>query len=131
MDSTSVNLTNQFYSDIKDVLKGLSESLQVGAEHVYEILVRQQFVNSISNIGIYILFIVGLSACLFWNISISKKRKTFDEEDEFIASMFISIILLISFIICLCATFPETITGFVNPEYAAIKEILELVKNGN
>jgi len=57
---TSVDTSSNFkmlYQDVKEGLSGLATGLKVGVEHVYIVLVKQQIVNSITWVIIYLLFI--------------------------------------------------------------------------
>ena len=138
---SSVLTFKEVYSDIKSGLTALGSSLKVGSEHVYEVLVKQQLVNSFTYLGVVIITILSL-------ISFLKVVKTakygsniyYDSDDEksrywvgnrwnlngtlsiiFGVSSFIGILLTL-------ATFNNMIMGFINPEYGAIKEILEVIK---
>jgi len=119
----------QVYTDIKSGLVALGESLKVSSEHVYEILVKQQVVDA------FYYLMLGLLS-LFLIISFFKKYKSNEQwstEDEknptgvgiirvlqMVLGCFIFLIFLFSI--------DTIITGFINPEYGAIKQILEIIK---
>lgn len=109
----------EVYRDFKGAIEGMAQSLKVGAAHVYEVLVRQQVVKSISLvIGIFSVMIVSIfSARFFWN----KSKHDGDFWPAFaLAGVFP---LVISVIIFVCSI-TDIVTGFVNPEYGAINEIM-------
>lgn len=135
-DSTKVTFT-QVYQDVKQGLQGLGEALKTGAEHVYEILIKQQFVESITwlivililSIASFVLLKFGLND--MWNI-----RKDYYGQGEHLKEVKESRVALLVFgaacglsaAICFMINANDIITGFVNPEYGAMKEIMEFVK---
>lgn len=128
--TTFVDTSSNFkvlYSDLKSGLTALAESLKVGAEHVYIILVKQQVVNSITWIVIGIIplliFIVFAKGFFKW------ARKESDESDGFSWFIFLLFVgaTVIPGIIALTHT-QQIIMGFVNPEYGAIMDIINFVK---
>lgn len=124
-DSTKVTFT-QVYGDVKETLQALGESLKVGAEHVYEVLVTQQIVNSITWLAILCVLITSTAICAYYcNKFSSEKSKNIELRDGF--GWGTLIIGTIAIIVFLC-TIETIVTGFVNPEYGAMKEIMEFVK---
>ena len=128
IDTSSVS--KQLYTDLKSGLVGIAGALKVGAEHVYEILVRQQVVNSI----LYLL--CGVLAFISIINFISKNKSSevwFDNDVDFITGLgFIRLIqLIIGFILLLVFLFhlDNIVTGFINPEFGALEQIMNWVKN--
>lgn len=128
-DSTSQELKSVIYNDVKVAIESIAAALKVGSEHVYAVLVKQQIVNSITFIMVYL---VGIFVVLFMFKQASKLPPyddRSDREDE-LHTTFIIIgsilgVIVIFFFIC---TISMTVTGFVNPEYGAIEKIMELLK---
>lgn len=122
---TSQATFDKVYSDIKDGLKGLGSALKVGSEHVYEVLCKQQLVISIS---LLIMLIVSIIM-----ISISYKMYKNDNilwDDISIPNVFCVFLFLLglfSLVIGLLSL-DCIITGFLNPEYGAIKDIVIFIK---
>jgi hypothetical protein len=116
------SLYKQIYSDVKIAISGMADALKVGAEHVYIILVKQQRVKSIVNLivgifGFILLYITSKLGNTCWqNPSFQNIGAIFTG----IASFFILLFFLV--------TLNETVTGFVNPEYGAMKELVTWVK---
>jgi hypothetical protein len=132
-DSTTLTYS-KVYDDMKQGITALSQSLKVGAEYVFTIMVRQQVVNSVMYVIVYIVLFGVCLLLLRWNLS---HKKEMDKEENWldgykdgrgiallIVSCFISVI---SFIV-LFVTIGHTVMGFINPEYGALKEILEFVR---
>lgn len=117
-DSTLIQITNK----VEAAVQSLANSLQTTADQVFDILVRQQLVNSISQI--LLMGIVGFILYQF--------HKNYDHIDEnwgeipqifaFVLSAIFAIVLIVG-ICCINGI----ITGFVNPEYGAIKKIFDLI----
>lgn len=123
-DTTKITV-REVYNDAKQVLSELGNALKVGSEHVYEVLVKQQLVSSITNVILYLLIIPTILLSIYFT-----KKTDFDDEKTipiFVIAVLLgacSIILIIKFVVSL----DGTITGFVNPEYGAINQIMELIK---
>lgn len=124
-DSTKVTF-NEVYSDIKGALSAAGEALKVGSEHVYEVLVRQQAVNSVSMICTDTVIL--LAAFILFKIA-TKMAKDDEVEDDLPFPFFIgSIVLFMLGAIAITFDMNDIITGFVNPEYGAIMDIKDFIK---
>lgn len=124
-DSASVTFS-KVYTDVKTGIAALASSLKVGAEHVYEILVRQQLVKSITWL-VEILVIILLF--IFMAKPVWKWSTTNADESggiSYAPGVILYICLSVSLIVGLCHI-ENIITGFVNPEYGAIKDIISIV----
>lgn len=127
---------NQIINNIVDkatiAVSSIADALKVPAEHVYSVLVKQSVIHSIVNILLSILFIIITIISYKMSIYYYKKHDNDDCEDgvfEYADSGIfctLSIIMLIVWIIHLLATVNIIITGFINPEYRAIQEILNI-----
>lgn len=124
-DSSQLSF-KEVYTDIKAGLSGLGSALKVGSEHVYEVLIKQQIVYGILYSIIFLLGIILTSI----GIRMFHKSKTSDWEAPTI---------LILSILCFwvggltllgigIGHIDNITTGFINPEYGAIKDILEFIK---
>lgn len=126
-DSTKVTFS-QVYQDFKGALSGAAEALKTGSEHVYEVLVRQQVVNSISLLIVSILlFTTAYFAFKFCNTKEIKDGL----EDVDVGPVFAVIgtsVLIVSAIAFTAFHVTEIVTGFVNPEYGAIQDIREFIQ---
>lgn len=118
------------YRDVKDVLKQLGETLKVGSEHVYSVLVRQQVVNSI-----IWLVLALLSVIMLWFCFINAKKCEFNHHGDSINHTEINLTSSITFGILGVLTaiislfhIDIIVTGFANPEYGAIVKIIDLLK---
>ena len=118
---TSSNF-KMIYSDWKDGITALAASLKVGAEHVYVILVKQQIVNSISYLIIYIL------VAFLWYALVKNWKQISNDTDD-LGNIFGGVVLSIVTVTLLAFTLKTTIMGFVNPEYGAIQDVIEFVKS--
>lgn len=127
-DSSKLTVS-KVYNDVKAGISGLASALKVRAEHVYEVMVRQQVVESITNITKYLIFGIIIWVCFRLVFKHLKKDPHNDLEDaEAGVPFFIGIIFLIIWVIIFISTINETVTGFVNPEYGAIKAIINFIK---
>lgn len=126
-DTTQVTLT-KVYNDVTQGIQGLAQALKAPAEKVWEILVIQQKVNAITYT---VLLTVGLIICIILLFTIKwlwkKAEDDCDYQDGAILMTILTIIAIIAEIVCTVNFVPDIITGFVNPEYGAIKEILNVI----
>jgi preprotein translocase subunit SecG len=143
LKSTSIPDTSQVtfrevYTDMKAGLAGLAESLKVGSEHVYGVMVKQQYVKSITGILVFllciILAIISLKQSSKMYKSWREKTKGYDvmlESPIGIGSIVFGGVGLVCIILIMCIVFEmyNIVTGFVNPEYGALKDIMEFVKS--
>ena len=136
LDSTKLN-KELLYKDAKDVVKYLtgtadsvvSKSVVVLANtsnHVWDILVRQQLVKSIA-ILISILVYIGL--IYFYKSQLVKTvERVKTEQDEWNKSEIwfavLGGIVVLALAIFNISHFETMITGFINPRYGAMMEIL-------
>ena len=116
------------YSDFKYGITALAGSLKVGAEHVYEVLVKQQIVYSI--IWLLVL-IIGITFICIWLYRYKDDKEEWENRQDATAlgvfrtlQLFCGALMFILGMI----NIDTIITGFINPEYGALKEVIEMVK---
>lgn len=129
-DSTKVTWS-QVYQDFKGALSGAADALKTGSEHVYEVLVRQQVVNSIT----YSFTIIGMAivAIVLVKTSFSMAK---DEDGNWdwandspcIPIAVVGAIMTIATVFTFCFSMQAIIMGFINPEYGAIQEVREFIR---
>lgn len=133
---TSSNF-KMIYTDLKDGVSALAATLKVGAEHVYEVLVKQQIVNSITNVIIYLVFIIVIVITIKTMDRMIPSREYRDKnredlEDYFPVFLIGGIILAVAAIggsIYFTSTINDTVMGFVNPEYGAMQQVVNFVRS--
>lgn len=135
IDSSKLT-AGKVYDDVKTALSGIAVGLKTSAEHVYPILVKQQQVKSITNLsimGMTTLLFLGLLIGMVKNFKLYHKvGHSFNGDDlgNHASSILLIVFTIICFIILMVVVgnlFSETVTGFVNPEYGAIKDIFDFV----
>lgn len=120
------------YGDLKDGIFALGKSLKVGAEHVYVVFVKQQIVKAIAFLFLFILSLI--SGVLFYKqfgkIEFEKDRygsKEVKEVRPFAFAVVFGIISVFTFLVFIF-NIDNMIMGFVNPEYGAIKDVIDFVQ---
>lgn len=128
-DSTKVT-ASQVYKDVKNVLGELGKALKVGSEHVYEVLVKQQIVNSI----VWLILGVMATVLLFLGYFQIKAVKWDKYSDGPVENTTINLLfgigeLIVGVIMTMFFVFhiDVIVMGFTNPEYGALKDILSLI----
>lgn len=130
-DSTTVQISDvervvdKYVDKTTEAIKGLAKALQVPADHVYSVLMKQQYIKSITWIATG-----GISLGVIMMILFLGYLGTKYDWDE---SMMVIIVVLGCFIFAIPLFISITqldviLTGFYNPEYGAIKEISNLIK---
>ena len=123
-DSTTVLTFNKVYEDIKESIQGLAEALKEPAEHIYGIMIKQQVINAWSGL----IFIIVMLILLF--LSIQYLGACNDDPDISDLTIPVTLIMITSIttFVVLIITGPDILTGFFNPEYGAMKDIVNFVK---
>ena len=125
----SVDTSGNFkmiYTDIKTGISALASGLKVGAEHVYEVLVRQQLVNAIVWLIVFVASVIFLRATIKYAIKVMEKEGMASEAEA--AMVFFGNLLSVLMFIVALFHIDTIVTGFVNPEYGAIETIIDIVK---
>ena len=121
----------EVYGDLKAGIATIASGLGVAAKELFEVLCVQQVVKSITNISFMIFAILfGI-----WAYRLGRKINWGGDEISFrgVACTVMGGICLF-FSIWTFVNSKETITGFVNPKYGAIKDVVEMasdIKNGD
>lgn len=123
------------YSDFKQGIVALASSLKVGAEHVYGVLVRQQIVYGIVYL---IILLIGVYLTSNWLKNYKNKDELWAETGRYGGSSeptglgvfrTIQIVVAAVMLIIGIANIDNIMTGFINPEYGAIQDVIEMVKD--
>lgn len=117
------------YSDFKQGIVALASSLKVGAEHVYMVLVRQQVVYAIVYLA---LCIISFLLILNWLKKYKDDKEEWTNGDEPTGLGIVRFIQIIAALVMFgfgIFHMESIMTGFINPEYGAIKDITEMVKD--
>lgn len=121
-------LVDKYSSKIEATILSLAESLKQPAEHVYKIIIKQQSVNSIIWLITALLFILLIFTKNFWLNKIDKLNNTNEDFGYWLGLVFLCIIPAIVGGIILIVQLEIIMTGFINPEYGAIKDIVNMIK---
>lgn len=139
-DTAKLTFT-KVYNDVKQGISALAQALKVPAEHVYNVLVQQQVVLAIAYLSLILFFFllvvifVRASIKCFKRHRIICKEKSIDpgknsSEPENWGIFFVVLSIIFSLIVIssFCCYFSDIITGFINPEYGALKDIVTFIK---
>lgn len=114
-----------------DLIKQLADKLGTTAEHLWGVLVKQAPISA----GIYlaislivIFIIICIWYCFFNRFKIANKNNEYIDLEERAMLFFLSCIPTVIAVSFLSYTIENTLAGFFNPEYWALKEILGKVK---
>jgi len=117
---------SELYDDAKSAVGAIAEALGTTAEYVWPILVKQKIVDSIAySLSLLLIFISG--ALLLRAGYLGDTKWDWDDNEAFTACT-IGALLLAGSLIALVFLSKEIAMGFINPEYGAIMDILDLIK---
>ena len=106
--------------EILDRLDLLGTKLEVTGAHAYEVLVRQEHIDAWSLTVLAVLLWV-VSGCCF---NLGRRYATMEERDQRMVSFIVSgFLLIIGTLVAFHAA-----GRFLNPEYYAIQEIMEAIR---
>jgi hypothetical protein len=113
-----------------EYIDALAAKLGVAAEHVYGILVKQAFAEGIVSLAIGVLLLIGLIIGLVFAVKAFKEIA--DGLDVFELTLLIAIPVVIAFAVgaSTLGQLTDGIKHVINPEYYAIKEILDAIGGG-
>jgi hypothetical protein len=123
-------MNEKVFEKVTQYIDALAAKLGVAAEHVYGVLVRQQVAEGIVNIIVGTLVLAVLIFALMVLIKKVELPRIVDEFD-LLGYVFVAAILLL--IIGLPGSYAvseisDGIKQVINPEYYAIREILDAIK---
>lgn len=130
-NSTSIQISDvervvdKYVDKTAEALRGLADALKVPADHVYSVLIKQQYVKSISWIATGGISLFVIIMVLFYGYLGIKY-----EWDGVVVGIIVGagfILFGIPLFISI-SQLDVILTGFYNPEYGAIKEISNLIK---
>ena len=123
-DSTTALTFNKVYENVKEGIQGLASALKAPAEHVYEVLIKQQLVNS----WFGTILIIVLLVLLFISIQYLKDCNNNEDIKDLTGPILLVIIASVVTFVVFIVVGPDILTGFFNPEYGAIKDIINFIK---
>lgn len=118
---------------IQDGINQISEQLGVALPHLWEVLVRQQVISGIINLFFIVPVIFGwvLVYKLFKVVLIKEnKSEHYDDTGGLWVGLLFAGCTVGLFTFVYLANLSSIITSIVNPEYHALKEILDTIKGG-
>jgi hypothetical protein len=126
-------MKEDFYKDIAtkafDLIKVIGEKLGVASDHIYSVLIKQKIIEGAAGIGSSIFFGIFIFFGIKFLIKFSKIA--FSDPDielgKFGCILFGIVLIILSGI--LGHAFFFSIPKIINPEYAAINEIISTIKN--
>lgn len=109
--------------EVMQIIEQLAESLNSTAENIWNVLIAQAKIHSITGI----LLLVILCTFLFYLFKfIDKKTSIWAYEGKFFAWLIFAIIFVLSIFWTIDEIY-KIITGFVNPEYWALIKLIEII----
>lgn len=123
-------MDKELINKVEVVLRELAAQLGTTAEYLWTVLVKQAVVESIYGVVIWLLFLTIFSTCLkYLSKNFTRGFVNSKEPDPFIFTLVIFCLVaggisLLSMLVGV-ACIGDIVTGFINPEYYALTQILE------
>lgn len=115
--------TKYLFTKADSIVNRTYNAVSKGSIHTYEILKTQQLVKSVHHLFYFLLGIL-MTFVLFSRIKIYLKQS--DDDNGW---TLLIICCIYAFLLTInTLNFNEMLTGFINPEYGAIKEVIEFIK---
>jgi hypothetical protein len=101
-------------------LDALAEKLGVVSEHLWAVLVRQQYVEAW--FGQIVALVAAVLLVVIWRRTLGRERGYYDDAvlGASLASVPLGIAIVIGSYVAM--------TGFLNPEYGALREVLSVLR---
>lgn len=114
-----------------ELISQLAAKLGTTSEYLWMVLIKQAPISSAIWLIEYVVVACIIAASYRFREQLGGFMRAWFERDEVTASVSCLIFTVISIVILMCCLFgiSSTITGFVNPEYWALNEILSAVKS--
>ena len=106
------------------LLRELAEKLGTTSENVFNILVAQAPLQGLFNLLASILFIVIIHHSFKF---LKKQKESLNEDGFFMLGLLLGVCGIITIVYTLI-TFSTNVSALINPEYWALKQILDVIK---
>jgi hypothetical protein len=117
-NTTAEKLIDKYSAKVEAAIVSLAENLKQPVEHVYKILIKQQIVRAW--VWASVNGVIFLLTILLWILWLQD-----DDRDEWWGLPTFITFILVGFI---ATTLPTVFTGFLNPEYGALQDIIQMIK---
>lgn len=117
--------------ELQEILKVLADQFGTTVSHLWGVLVKQQMIDSITTIAMIVAMAI---ICILSIIVLVRHVKKYgdefsDSEIPVLVSGAIAFVSGLFLMIIVPVCFTDIVTGFINPEYGALMDILEKLSN--
>lgn len=117
---------------IMELITALATKLGTTAEHLWMVLMAQAKVSAWVDIGISLFGVAWIIVTLLTHNKLSEKDgdgySYYANHDGYIGLMTILGIISVLFLLFTVFNLNSIVTGFVNPEYKAFREVIRLIR---
>ena len=125
MDTNTTQVIQQFGNKIDSYVQILASKANDTTAHFWPLFIKQQEIIGYTHLIAFILAFLMALAGIFIGFKLKKKRIC-DEVGTII--MCLSFVLTVGTFIAFCATASDIISQIYNPEYAAIQQVVSMIK---
>jgi len=124
VDSTGGVSSGKVYNDSKALFGKVMDGAGQAVETGYDVIVQQQRVVAVQ----YLLVFIGALICLFLFVRFYRKGSAEGEKNTLFPAIVFGVLGLWMMVV-FSFHYTEVVQGLVNPDYAAIKDIVEMFKS--
>jgi len=127
--------SNQQQIEVAEVPMYLTDT---NAEHVYKVLIKQQFIIGISYlfswIIVFLFIIIAYKVYIYGNSAYSLydngaiQKSMYEKYEALVIFTIILVIFIISITVVNIIYIPDMMSAIFNPEYGALQDILKMIK---
>jgi hypothetical protein len=130
MDNNTKQVIEELSNNFGTLIEKAALKLGTTAEHLWEVLVKQQIISAY--VQIFVSTIVGVALGFIW-FKIIKRLRTADREETLYGGFLFPVTVFTSFfslffVIFTLSQFSSLVGKLINPEYAALKEVMKMVR---
>ena len=124
---------DKYSGKLEAAFVSLAKSLKTPVEHIYKVLVTQQVVKaSIFIIADILLIVLSIIFSIWFGKTVNYYSKQKDDWSDYEGPCIIlcatTIVCIIAAVGCTFGSLSTVVTGFINPEYGAIMDILQFIR---
>jgi hypothetical protein len=103
-----------------EALRALAEKLGISVDHLWQVLVRQAFLDGVSSSFTCLFCLLAATAAIYFE---RKYRAKFAKFTEYFPTQLLLFLLLVLVLMVFSSNFYWALSDFTNPEYYAFRQL--------
>lgn len=118
-----------YLDKIGEAITQIAHGLGVASEHVYGVLIRQQFVDGLVDVCISIIAPILYIIVMMYLLRLRKNIDSYWEDEVSAIVIIVGVGGFIATTVIFFNLFPDGLKHLINPEYYAMQQILDYLKS--